>query len=93
MSGRCLGKNKAKRLSAAKRANKDKSSIHEVNPGASATGAWTVYCSAPLGTLTVNADQLDVTENGTLIFIIGGSNGPPHVVIGGDQYLYCTKVC
>jgi hypothetical protein len=82
----------AKRASSTAKASKGSSLTNEINPGVSSNGAWEIYRSAPLETLTVNADQLDVTENGTLIFLIGGSNGPPQVVVAGDQYLYCSKV-
>lgn len=82
----------AKRTSAATKTGKRDSETHDVNPGVKASGSWTVYRPAPLSALSVNADQLDVTENGTLIFFVGGSNAPPHAVIAGDQYLYCTKV-
>ncbi|MPZ36626.1 MAG: hypothetical protein GEU95_00955 [Rhizobiales bacterium] len=82
----------AKRTSAAKKASKQESEAHELNPGVSASGCWTVYRPGPLPALAVNADHLEITENGTLIFFIGGSNAPPQVVIAGDQYLYCTKV-
>jgi hypothetical protein len=80
----------------AKRAKKNTrnapSATHEVNPTAAGSGTWAVYRSAPLEALIVNADHLDITENGTLIFLLGGTNGPPQVVVAGDHYLYCTKV-
>jgi len=79
----------AKRSSAAK-AEKT-SDVEELNPGVSSTALWTVYRSG-LQPFSINADHLDVTENGTLIFINGGNNGPPQVVVAGNQYLYCTKV-
>jgi hypothetical protein len=79
----------AKRASAAK--TEKKSDVQELNPGVSSAATWNVYSSG-MPTFSINADHLDVTENGTLIFINGGSNGPPQVVVAGDQYLYCTKV-
>ena len=87
----------AKRTSATKKSGKQESAKQEsvpleLNPGVTTSGCWTVYRSSPLPALTVNADQLDITENGTLIFFTGGSNAPPQVVIAGDQYLYCAKV-
>jgi hypothetical protein len=80
------------KLASAATKTKSKSFVDEVNPGVKATAAWNIYRSAPLTTLAVNADQLDVTENGTLIFLIGGSNGPPQLVVAGEHYLYCSKV-
>jgi len=82
----------AKRTSAAKKANKSEPDTHDVNPEVTSSSRWTVFRPSPLQALSVNADQLDVTENGTLIFFVGGSNAPPQVVIAGDQYLYCSKV-
>jgi hypothetical protein len=81
----------AKRANATKKSKPDKSEAHELNPGVSASGRWTVYRANSLPALAVNADQLDVTENGTLIFFVGSSNAPPQAVIAGDQYLYCAK--
>jgi hypothetical protein len=82
----------AKRVSTAKKAEKSEKKAHDLNPDVTSSGCWTVFRPSPLQALSVNADQLDVTENGTLIFFVGGSNAPPQVVIAGDQYLYCTKV-
>lgn len=68
-----------------------KSDTHEVNPGIRAAGVWNVYRPG-MGTLSINADQLDITDSGALIFIVGGANSAPQVVVAADQYLYCTKV-
>lgn len=76
----------------AKRARSAKSDSHEVNPGVSAAGVWHVFRSGALGTLAVNADHLDVTESGALIFVIGGANAAPQIVVAADQYLYCARV-
>jgi hypothetical protein len=76
----------------AKRARSAKSDSHEVNPGVRAAGLWNVYRAGPIGTLAVNADHLDVTDSGALIFMVGSSESPPHIVIAADQYLYCAKV-
>ena len=82
----------AKRVSAAKKSTKQEPEPLELNPGMSASGCWLVYRANPMQTLSVYADHMDITENGTLIFFIGGSNAPPQAVIAGDQYLYCRKV-
>jgi hypothetical protein len=79
----------AKRATAAK-AGKT-SDVEELNPGVSSAAVWHVHRSG-MQPLSINADHLDITENGTLIFISGGSNGPPQAVVAGNQYLYCTKV-
>jgi hypothetical protein len=93
MAASIIGGKMAKRVSAAKKSSKQESEQLEVNPGVSASGCWLVYRASPLQTLSVYADHLDVTENGSLIFFIGGSNNaPPQAVIAGNQYLYCTKV-
>ena len=80
----------AKRASATKKSKNDKPDAHELNPGVRATNRWNVY-RATGPTLAVNADQLDVTENGTLIFFLGNSNEPPQAVIAGNEYTYCAK--
>jgi hypothetical protein len=93
MAASIVGGKMAKRASAAKKSSKQETEQLEVNPGVSASGCWLVYRASPLQTLSVYADHLDVTENGSLIFFIGGSNNaPPQAVIAGNQYLYCTKV-
>ena len=79
----------AKRASAAKADKKPE--VHELNPGVSSAAVWHVHRSG-LPPLSIGADHLDITENGTLIFISGGANGPPQAVVAGNQYLYCTKV-
>jgi hypothetical protein len=80
----------AKRASATKKSKNDKPEARELNPGVHATNRWTIYrANAP--TLAVNADQLDITENGTLIFFLGNSNEPPQAVIAGTEYTYCEK--
>jgi Tol biopolymer transport system component len=81
----------AKRANATKKTKKDNSEAIELNPGVSAAGRWLVYRADSLQTLAINADQLDVTENGTLIFFVGGSNEPPQAVVAGDRYLHCAK--
>lgn len=81
----------AKRASVTKKTSKQETAAVDVNPDASASATWIVYRTGPLPALSVNADHLDITENGTLIFFVGGSNAPPQLVVAGDQYLYCTK--
>ena len=76
----------------AKRAGAKKSQFEELNPGFKAAGAWVVYRPGTMSALSINADHLDVTDSGALIFMVGGSNAPPQIVIAADQYLYCTKV-
>ena len=68
-----------------------KSQTHEVNPGVRAAGTWNVYRSG-LETLSINADQLDVTDSGALIFVLGGANAAPPVVVAANHYLYCARV-
>jgi hypothetical protein len=79
----------------AKRARSTKSTTtseaREVNPGVRAAGTWNVY-RAGLETLSVNADQLEITDSGALIFVLGGANAVPPVVIAANQYLYCARV-
>ncbi len=65
--------------------------MEELNPGVNSASLWNVYRSG-MPPFSINADHLDITENGTLIFIKGGTDGPPQVVVAGNQYLYCTKV-
>ena len=67
------------------------SQAHEVNPGVRAAGTWNVYRSG-LETLSVNADQLEITDSGALIFVLGGANAAPPVVVAANQYLYCARV-
>jgi hypothetical protein len=68
-----------------------KPEVHEVNPGVRAAGTWNVYRSG-LETLSVNADQLEITDSGALIFILGGANAAPPVVVAANQYLYCARI-
>ncbi len=68
-----------------------KSQAHEVNPGVRAAGTWNVYRSG-LETLSINADQLDVTDSGALIFVLGGANAAPPVVVAANHYLYCARI-
>ena len=76
----------------AKRARTAKPDSHEVNPGVRAAGTWKVYRAGTMGTLSVNADHLDVTDSGALIFMVGHAESPPQIVVAADQYLYCAKV-
>jgi hypothetical protein len=76
----------------AKRARAGKSDAHELNPGVKAAGTWHVVRAGTMGTLAINADYLDVTDSGALIFMLGGANSPPQIVVAADQYLYCTRV-
>jgi hypothetical protein len=93
MAASIVGGNMAKRTSAAKKSSKQEAEPLELNPGVSASGCWLIYRASPLPTLSVYADHLDITENGTLIFFVGASNSaPPQAVVAGDQYLYCTKI-
>jgi hypothetical protein len=68
-----------------------KSETHEVNPGVRAAGTWNVYRSG-METLSINADQLEITDSGALIFVLGGANAVPPVVVAANQYLYCARV-
>ena len=81
----------AKRASAAKKSGQ-KSDVQELNPGVSAASLWNVY-RATSQPLAVNADYLEVTDGGALLFFVGqGTNMPPHIVIAADQYIYCSKI-
>lgn len=81
----------AKRAKPTNKPKNAKPDAQELNPGVHATNRWNVYrANGP--TLAVNADQLDITENGTLIFFIGNSNEPPQAVIAGNEYTYCAKL-
>lgn len=64
---------------------------HEVNPGVRAAGTWNVYRSG-LETLSINADQLEITDSGALIFVLGGANAVPPVVVSANSYLYCARI-
>jgi hypothetical protein len=74
----------------AKRATK-KLEVLELNPDVGAGSTWIVHRAAG-APLSVNADQLDVTESGALVFIIGSADAKPCVVIPPHEYLYCTKI-
>jgi hypothetical protein len=75
----------------AKRASKKLETL-ELNPDARAGSTWVVYRAGALKPLSVNADQLDVTESGALVFITGSADAKPCVVIPPHEYLYCTKI-
>ena len=75
----------------AKRAIKKLDTL-ELNPDVSAGSTWIVHRTGALKPLSVNADQLDVTESGALVFITGSSDAKPCVVIPPREYLYCTKI-
>jgi hypothetical protein len=75
----------------AKRATKKLETV-ELNPGTSAGCTWLVNRAGTQKPLSVNADQLDVTESGALVFITGAGDAKPCVVIPPHEYLYCTKV-
>jgi hypothetical protein len=74
----------------AKRATKKLETL-ELNPDMSAGSTWIVHRAGALKPLSVNADQLDVTESGALVFITGSADAKPCVVIPPHEYLYCTK--
>jgi hypothetical protein len=76
----------------AKRARSATSDSHEVNPDVRASGLWHVYRAGTSGALAINADHLDVTDSGALIFMVGSPESSPRVVVAADQYLYCAKV-
>jgi hypothetical protein len=63
----------------------------EVNADVAASGTWNVV-RAGQKTLAVNADQLEITESGALIFIVGSADNAPAMVVASNQYLFCTKV-
>ena len=75
----------------AKRATKKLEAL-ELNPDVRAGSIWIVHRAGALKPLSVNADQLDVTESGALVFITGSGDAKPCVVIPPHEYLYCTKV-
>jgi hypothetical protein len=75
----------------AKRAIKKLETL-ELNPDVSAGSTWIVHRTGALKPLSVNADQLDVTESGALVFITGSSDAKPCVVVPPREYLYCTKI-
>ena len=74
----------------AKRATKQLETL-ELNPDERAGSTWIVHRTGSLKPLSVNADQLDVTESGALVFITGAGDAKPCVVIPPHEYLYCTK--
>ena len=74
----------------AKRATK-KVEVLELNPNTSAGHTWTIHRAGALKPLSVNADQLDVTESGALVFITGSGDAKPCVVVPPHEYVYCTK--
>ena len=67
------------------------SPIIDLNPDVSASGRWNVH-RAGEPTLGVNADRLDITDSGALIFIVGSTDDAPPVVIASNAYSYCVKV-
>ena len=75
----------------AKRATKKLETL-ELNPDARAGSTWLVHRAGALKPLSVNADQLDVTESGALVFITGSGDAKPCAVIPPHEYLYCTKI-
>jgi hypothetical protein len=85
------GETMAKRASTVKTVTKPKVQSQEVNPGVNAAGTWDVYRSGQK-TLSINADQLEITDSGALIFIVAGANSTPPVVVAANQYLYCARV-
>ena len=58
-----------------------------LNPDAKFSGTWIVYRTN--GNLTINADQLDVTEGGTLVFL---EKDTTLYVFPAGQYLYAAKI-
>ena len=58
----------------------------ELNPTATFAEKWIVYQTS--GSVVVNAEQLDVTEGGALVFLV---NDDPLYVFPPDQYLYVAK--
>ena len=75
----------------AKRATKKLETL-ELNPDVSASSTWIIQRAGALKPLSVNADQLDVTESGALVFITGSGDAKPCAVIPPHEYLYCTKI-
>jgi hypothetical protein len=59
----------------------------ELNPGAKFAGTWNVYRTT--GNFTINADQLEVTEAGALVFLV---KDDPLYVFPAGQYLYAAKI-
>jgi hypothetical protein len=59
----------------------------ELNPGAKFAGTWNVFRTN--GNFTVHADQLEVTEGGTLVFLVKDET---LYVFPFGQYLYVQKV-
>jgi hypothetical protein len=64
----------------------------ELNPDERAGSTWIVHRAGTQKPLSVNADQLDVTESGALVFITGSADAKPCAVIPPHEYLYCTKI-
>jgi hypothetical protein len=75
----------AKKAQSAKPAKMTKSVA--LNPDARFAGTWMVYRTA--GNVTINADQLDVTEGGTLVFLVKDET---LYVFPTGQYLYAAKL-
>jgi hypothetical protein len=59
----------------------------ELNPGAKFASTWNVFRTN--GSFTIHADQLDVTEGGSLVFLIKDET---LYVFPVGQYLYVAKV-
>ena len=65
--------------------------VVDLNPDVSGAGRWNVHRDGQ-PTLGVNADKLDITDGGALIFIGGSSDEAPLVVIAAHAYSHCAKV-
>jgi hypothetical protein len=59
----------------------------ELNPGANFAETWNVYRTT--GNFTINADQLEVTEAGALVFLV---KDDPLYVFPAGQYQYAAKI-
>jgi hypothetical protein len=58
-----------------------------LNPDTKFAGTWIVYRTT--GNFTINADQLEVTERGALVFLVRDET---IYVFPVGQYLYAAKI-
>lgn len=63
----------------------------DLNPDVSASARWHVHREVE-PTIAVNADRLDITDSGALIFTVGDSDAMPSLVVPAHAYTYCSKV-
>jgi hypothetical protein len=73
------------------RKNNGAENLINLNPDVTAGSRWNVH-RAGQQALGINADKLEITDSGALIFIVESSDDAPPVVIAANAYLYCVKV-